>query len=350
MNISLHFLVITFLVLLIVIFLLILAVLMYGFYGYRSNLQRKAWSDIIGEQVVSAIVSGEVFTDEVVNKLNRKKKFRNLFLQKLVSAEGKFSGIAGDVVRNVFAAYKLENEAFAKLKSKRVFLIAGGIQELTAMRSEKSLAEISKFLNHPSPMVYQEAQYSQVTINGFEGLRFLDSAKELLSEWQQLRLLNSIPSVPPGAEVVVEKWLHSENSSIVIFSLRLIRKFQLLAIYPELLPLLNHDSVEVRIQAVQTIQALENSSTLYHLESQFDQQPQEVQVEIIKALKKMGDVRSKNFLFEELKNHPDSAVRIEASEALFSLGLEEELSELMTHLQDSDELYLIIKHALQKKE
>lgn len=349
MSTSLHFLIVTFIVLLVVIALLILAVLLYAIYGYRYFQRADAWSEVIGQDVVQSIVSGEVAENEAIDRLSKKPSFRMYFLEKLVNAEGKFSGMASNVIRRIFSEYHLENEALKKLKQKKLYLIAGGIQELTAMRAEKTLPEISKFLNHSSPQVYQEAQYAQVTLRGFEGLRFLGSAKGVLSDWQQLRLLNSVASVPPDGTELVRSWLQSENASVVIFTLRLIRKFQLLTIYPELLILLGHLSAQVRIQTVQTLQALENDTTLKELEDTFLSQPQEVQVEILNVLKKMGDVRAKDFLFQQLHGHIAPAVRIKAAEAIHSLGMKHELTQITDDENTSEELIFIIKHALQER-
>src|SRR5690606_11154696 len=80
-----------------------------------------------------------------------KPAFRMIFLEKLVSAESKFSGMAGRVIRSLFGRYGLEKEALKKLNQKRPFLIAGGIQELTSIQVEKALPAISGYLQNPSP-------------------------------------------------------------------------------------------------------------------------------------------------------------------------------------------------------
>ncbi|ACU08220.1 hypothetical protein FIC_01777 [Flavobacteriaceae bacterium 3519-10] len=350
LSISLHFLVIAFIILLCVVSLLIVVVLLYGLYQYRKQGKIDLWQEIIDEEISHAIVNeDEASARPKLDALSGKPAFRMIFLEKLVSAESKFSGMAGGVIRSLFGRYGLEKEALNKLNQKRPFLIAGGIQELTSMQVEKALPAISGYLQHLSPQVYQEAQYSVVSFKGFEGLAFLDDAMGILSEWQQLRLLNSIPSVPADAGERISFWLQSGNSSVIIFTLRLITKYQLLSLYDEVLLLLNHHELSVRLQAVQSLQSLENSGTLTDLQSVYTSQPVDVQIEILKAIKKMGDLRAVIFFREKLYSNAPASVRIHAAEGLFELGMASELKELASRTDTETELIMIIKHALQEK-
>src|SRR5690606_35909661 len=149
LSISLHFLVIAFIILLCVVFLLIVVVLLYGLYQYRKQGKIDLWQEIIDEEISHAIVNeDEAAARPKLDALCGKPAFRVVFLEKLVGAESKFSGMAGGVIRTLFGRYGLEKEALNKLKQKRPFLIAGGIQELTSMQVEKALPAISNYLQH----------------------------------------------------------------------------------------------------------------------------------------------------------------------------------------------------------
>src|SRR5690606_443218 len=350
LSISLNFLVLAFIILLGVVFLLILAVLVYGLLQYRRQVSIQSWTAAIDSEIADAIVnSGDVARHSKISDATHKSGFRRDFLEKLVSAEKKFSGGAGHVIRSLFEVYGLEKESLSKLKKKRPYMIAGGIQELTAMKVEKALPAISQLLQHESPQVYQEAQYSVVRFEGFDGLTFLNDAQGILSEWQQLRLLNSIPAVPQDADSKIRQWLQSENSSVIIFVLRLIRKYQLLNMYTDVLQLLSHRETEVRNQSVQSLQALENSDTLRHLETSYDLQPEPVRIEILKAVIKMGDRRAAEFYTEKLLSSASAGVKILAAQGLCDLGMTEQLISMSSQADISAELSSIIKHALQEK-
>lgn len=352
LDIPLHFLVDTFLGILIIVFLLIGGVLYYSFYLFKKLIHLIKWSKEIDLTVSEAIVYGSDESETkstTLSEFYNNSSFRDLFLSKLVDSEKKFSGSAQNEISKLFHDYNLEKETLKKLNQKKPHLIAGGIQEVASMRVEAAIPKIASFLTHPSPIVYQEAQYAMVGFKGFDGLQFLNTFTNIISEWQQLRLLLSVSHVPQNCDESVNRWLQSENESVIIFTLRLLRKFQMLSFYPQLLNLLNHESEEVRIQTVQTLQSLENSSTIDHLIASYRTQNQGIQVEIIRILKISKDQRCVDFFKKELVNHPFPKLKIFAAEALFSLGHEQYLIDLSELESSPEQLVQIIKHSMKEK-
>lgn len=352
LDISLHFLFDTFLGILLIVFLLIIGVLYYSFYLFKRLIHLIKWSQEIDHKVSEAIVYGgeEAETKpDSFSRFSNNSSFRDLFLEKLVDSEKKFSGAAQNEISKLFQDYNLEKETLKKLNQKKPFLIAGGIQEVASMRVESAVPKIASFLNHPSPLVYQEAQYAMVSFKGFDGLQFLDSLSSKISEWQQLRLLISVTNVPENCGQTVNAWLQSQNNSVIILTLRLMRKFQMLSFYSQVQDLLDHSAEEVRIQAVQTLQSLENSSTVLHLTESYPTQTSEVQVEIIRALKSSKDQRCVDFLKKQMINHPFPKLKILVAETLFSLGHHDYLISLAEDESSSKQLVQIIKHSMQEK-
>ncbi|MGE8511844.1 MAG: HEAT repeat domain-containing protein [Chryseobacterium culicis] len=348
---SVHFLFLIFLGMLSLVLLLIIAVLIYSFYQYRESLQAFRWSEVINKKISEVIVYGEeeIPANSNFSAASGSASFRNLFLQRLAESEKKFSGAAQNKLKDLFQEYSLQEEALKKLNQKKEHIIAGGIQELTAMQVEEALPKISTFLTHPSAQVYQEAQYAMVNFKGFEGLHFLNSISSKISEWQQLRLLISITNIPENSGESIKIWMESSNDSVVIFTLKLLRKFQVLSLYSTVTDVLDHPSVDVRVQAVQTLLSLENSSTIGDLMEVYPQQPIEVQKEILKVMKKSKDQCCTDFLKDQLLNTPDSGIKVYAAEALCALEKQEYLTELSQKENSSEELIQIIKYALQEK-
>lgn len=348
---SVHFLFLIFLGMLSLVLVLIIIVLFYSFLQYKGSLRISGWVKIIDAKISEAIVydEQELFSDPHFKKLADNSSFRKLFLTKLVDSEKKFSGAAKERIKDLFKEYGLYREAIRKLEQKKSYLIAGGIQELTVMDSRDAVPKIAFFLSHPSEQVYQEAQYAMVSLKGFEGLGFLNSASGKISEWQQLRLLLSVTKIPDNSEPSIENWLKSTNTSVIVFTLKLLRKFQLLSFYPMVLSLLDHPSVEVRIQVVQTLLSLENASTVLQLIETYPGQPVEVQLEILRLMKIAKDRACVGLLKKELMNSNVSAIKVQAAETLFSLDEKEYLQQLMQDELSSEELVQIVKYALQER-
>ena len=351
LQVSVHELYFTFIGILILVLLLIISVLFYSFKQYRELLHLSNWSRIIDEKILNRIVYGRENRpgDVALSQLVHRRSFREYFLEKLVDSERKFSGTAREKIQDLFMDYDLQKEAFNKFHQKKAYLIAGGIQELTAMKVETAIPEIASFLTHQSPQVEQEAQYAMVAFKGFEGLRFLNTASTKISDWQQLRLLLSVTHIPDDGPAEVEGWLRSGNDSVIVFSLNLVRKFQMLSLYDSVWMLLSHASVPVRIHAVQTLLSLEKSDTMPELAIIFGVQPLEVQTEILKVMEISRDQRTVNFLKQQLREHPATIIKIHAAEALHALGHADYLSALKQQRSSSKELTAIIKHALQEK-
>ncbi|ULT24394.1 hypothetical protein KUH03_36225 [Sphingobacterium sp. E70] len=252
-------------------------------------------------------------------------------------------------INGLFYEFKLEDEAWRKLRQRKAYLIAGGIQELAAMNVEAAIPEIKAKLNDDRTAIYQEAQYAMVSFQGYEGLGFLEHFDKPLSDWQQLRLLYSIHHIPELSDVQVYSWLKSTNDSVVIFTLRLIRKFRLMAMYTAVYDLLDHSAISVRVQAIRTMQAIENHTTISQFMTCFDQQPIEVQLEILKSMRVARSRECEDFLKEQLWNHAEVSVKISAAEVLVVLGEDQYLREISERTDTYDQLIQIIKHALQEK-
>lgn len=352
LSVLIHDLLLIFLTVLILILMMIGVVLFYGFYQYKSLKNRRDWESMIDLRVSDAIVFSderEVQESEFFHSHSQEGSFRNLLLEKLVSSKKKFSGMAQEEIQRLFVNYGLYQEAVQNLNSSRPYVIAGGIQEVTAMKMTDSLDKIEKYLKHPASQVYNEAQYAMVVFNGFSGLDFLSTLDTALSDWQQLRLLGSLQKIPTDTDLPVELWLKSSNSTVVMFTLKLLKKFQMLAFYDQVKELLSHTSEKVRIKAVQTLQVLENDRTKDDFMEAYPSQPVKVQLAILRAMKHSNDKRYYDFFMTQLSNQPIIALKIEAAQALLALGFSESLKETAHSKAVSEQIREIVKHVLQQK-
>lgn len=348
-DISIHELLYALLIILALILLLIIGILLYVFYSYKRLQNINKWSFLIDEKLTSVIVDHDNKIDSNFSIYSNKPSFRHLFLEKLVTSNNVFSGSAQNEIQQLFIEYKLYNEALLNLKQHKPYLIASGIQKLTAMNMSEHLLLIQSFINHPNALVHEEAQYAMVVFKGFEGLTFLNSFHYVLSDWHQLRLLRSIKKIPENYQENINQWLDSNNTSVVIFSLRLIRKFQLLIFYDKIKQNLKSVPIEIKLQIIKTMQVLENSETLIDLITMFEEQPVKAQLEIIKSIDLSRDKASSKFFMHQLFNHSHIGIKVASAEALVHLNTKEKLEELANAIDTPTQVSLIIKHALQEK-
>ena len=348
---SVHYLITVFYIVLVLVLLLIIVVLVFVFYRIKIDSRANMWTSIIDSKIINTVLSEEKDQDleRQISYYSTHAAFRKLFLKKVIDTQKKFSGQAQKKVQSLFVEYGLREQVLKKFKSKKPHVIAMGIQELTEMQSTQDLPLIQNYLSHSSSMVNQEAQYSMTVFEGFEGLSFLSNWKDTISDWQKLRLLRSVYSVPENGAQIISKWLQCENTSVVIFALRLIKKFKPFSLYNEVRNLLEHASEEVRVEAVKSMQSIENSTIGQDFLRVYPRQSLQVQLQIIKEMNSSRDSSFRDFFFKQTKKGNNVALQINAAQALVSLGFQQDLQELLKDNSSSEELKRIVRHALQEK-
>ncbi|ADY51175.1 hypothetical protein Pedsa_0597 [Pseudopedobacter saltans DSM 12145] len=350
-RVTIQELVIAIIVVLILVLLLTIIVLTYSFYRYRVLHNRESWKKIIEYKISEVIVDGQetIHNDKDFLGHLKDSSFRNLFLAVLVASNRKFSGAAQSELKKLFYGFQLDKDAWKKLRRKESYLVAIGIQELASMGVESAIPQITSLLESPRQQIYQEAQYAIVSFKGFEGLDFLNDLLYPLSDWQQLRLLSSLKEIPENSSKSISNWLGNQNESVVIFTLRLIKKFQLLSFYSQVWNMLDRATINTQIHIVRTLRVLENANTIQQLISVFSEKTEQVQLEILKALKIAKNKKSGPFLQQQLWEHPTVSIKIAAAEALIALEQQQYLQQIANENTTPEQLIQIIKHALQEK-
>ena len=118
---------------------------------------------------------------------------------------------------------------------------------------EGSIKDIARLTKSKNPQVRLYSQLAFISQNPDQAFAFLEDYNYTLSEWDQMNLYetmihNSIP-IPD-----LYQYLHSDNISVVVFALRLIRWYYVKARDPEvLLHFIYHPDHQVRLEAYKTI-------------------------------------------------------------------------------------------------
>lgn len=348
-SVNLHNIIIALVCVITLVLALTIAILLYSFHRYNIIDNKNKWTIIIDDLISKAIVFGgkEAIEETDLGLYLHKKRFRNQLLESLVATTRRFSGVAIQEVIHIFDYLELKKDVFQKVNHQKDHIVAGGIQELTAMKVKNGLHLAEKHLTSTNPIVYQEAQYAMLSLKGFEGLDFFDTFTYTLSDWQQIRLLSSIDKVSLEHNHRIQKWLFSKNPSIQIFTLRLIRKFQLLNFYAEVEQTFESENEQVKLESVKTLFALENDYTIDNFIEIFENQSQKIQLEIIEGIYKSKEKNTIPFLKQLLFHSPYISIQIKASETLIILNQTHFLETLKT--QENTTISKIIAHALQEK-
>jgi hypothetical protein len=308
------------------IILLILGLLVYMLsYMYFKNLYDKKfdkWSLISDLLIRKAVFydDEELEGDSMIpvtaraEKLMSNRHFRKLLVNEIMSAKRSITGISADNLKQLYVQLGLDKYAFNKLSSGKWYIRAKAIQELTVMHMHELVEEIRTYTDDKNDLVRMEAQSALIQFNGFEGLHFLDTVAYPISNWQQIKLLQQLSHLPP-ANVDMSGWFKSENSSVIIFTLKLARIYQRFDLYYDIISCLDHADPSVRYEAIHCLNEIYTEETSDDLISRFIGEVLKNQLAMIKVMETVGTEKDVEFLLD-LLNHENDEIKISAARAL----------------------------------
>lgn len=348
LKIELYNLTVALTTLLLLVILLIVGVIIYGYRNFRFLNNAQQWKRIIDEKLSNAIINGThaLHSDQEFIHLLKNKDFKKIFISVLIESDQKFVGDAHKTLKELFYTFQLDKLAWQKLQSTNTYQQVRGIQVMTAMQAGEALDKITQYLQHDNPYVYSEAQYSVVRFNGFEGLRFLDTNEKPLSQWQQMRLLQTIQTVSPSDYNTIAAWLHSKNLSVVHFALAMIRRFRIHALHDLVIALVQAATTEIRIQAIKALQAIESPDTLDILVDTYPRQENVVKVEILKFMNRAGTTGHQAFLKTILDQECDIYIQIETVHLLKKMNEDLYLQQKINDIPIESKLQKVLQNAL----
>jgi hypothetical protein len=186
-------------------------------------------------------------------KLLADKLFRKLLTSELINAKKNVSGTSADNLNRLYLQLNFDRYALERLASPRWYVKAQAIQELSVMGLKETLTKIYRYTNNQNELLRMEAQIAVVKFHGFEGLRFLDVVSYPVTEWQQIKLLHELSHLSPDNFSGVEKWLKSENKTVVAFALKLVRNYHRFELHDMVTSCLVDEDANVRLQAIYTL-------------------------------------------------------------------------------------------------
>ena len=238
-----------------------------------------------------------------VNKLLPNKYFRTIFTNQLLSAKENMVGSSGENLNFLYTQLGLEAFALKKIRSKSWHNIAKGIKELGLMDLKKYREDVKPFLNYRRQLIRIEAQNTMLKFDGFQGLRFLDTATYPISEWHQLKLLEELAQLPPDDFTGIDNWLNSNNDSVVLFALKLVRNYHLFQFHQQLVQLFSHQNEKIRGHAIIAIKEIPDETTANNLIAIYPGETLNNKLEILSALKEVAMNDEIPFIVSCLDDH-----------------------------------------------
>ncbi|ANW95785.1 hypothetical protein AXE80_05590 [Wenyingzhuangia fucanilytica] len=272
-----------------------------------KNINRKKY--IRWTSICNNIINNTVYFDNKGIEQDKKriknllvlKTFRKLITNKILLATKSFSGNASESLKDLYLQLKLDKYVLKNIDAKNWHIKAKAIQEIGVMKLEGMQDKVYKNTNHKNDLVRAESQITIIRLTGFEGLKFLDTLTQPISEWYQIILLRELSHFTYDSFNGIDIWLKSKNNSVVIFALKLIDEYHLFELYNEVLLCIEHQSEKIRQQAIKTIAKIFNSTTPSLFINIFDKEVYANKLVIAIALQEIGTDNEIPFLIEKLQ-------------------------------------------------
>jgi len=198
---------------------------------------------------------------------------------------------------------------------------ASVLRELGMMGVSEALGFIKRQVESKNDIIRMQAQFALIYLEGAKGIEFLRTTKRPLSDWQQLRLIEEIESLNFAQIPNFYKLLESQNQTVVVFGLKLIRYFDQIENQNQLLKLVEYSGIKVQTELIKIFRQFGLVSGLDLLIKDFEGLDESIQNECIKLCGDIGNHAHEEFLISCLA-WDDYEKRMFALEALHNIGVE----------------------------
>ncbi|MEM8506682.1 MAG: HEAT repeat domain-containing protein [Bacteroidota bacterium] len=241
-----------------------------------------------------------------------KRKYRRVLSQILLDLQKDVAGVTRERLYKLYLELGLHHDALAKLKSWRWYVISQGIQELSQMKVPNAEMLIRKFINDKRGVVRKQAELSVVGSKP-EGIDyFLDTTTCSISEWQQLKLIETLRNIPNYCPPRFCNWLLSNNKDVVLFALRLIKHYNQKGAEAAITELVKHKNDQIKVAAIQCIIDFNFEAALDLLSKIYPISKESVKIAVLNAFMALGNEKNISFLQNIATTESNFLVRTKA--------------------------------------
>ncbi len=309
--------------------------------NYQFKYQLLIYEAIIESQEINASEQVSAVAQKFRNHGLKSRLSQQALIELMINLKKSFSGEFEKQIDQIYRELSLYEISLSKVKKGKWSKKAQGMRELAAMNYQEAWLEIAKLRHSRNQVLAQEAQTASIKLAEGKPLYFLDNYTKPLSLWQQINFYQFLLQVDKSMLPDFQRWLSSDNESVVVFSLKMIATFNQRGAVPSVAELLQHSAFQIKLQAIQTLTKLEAETYVNHLFHMLDIQDTNIRVATIKALGKLGNEYHKKLLIPFLRDDA-YPVRLAAAKALKGVPVENnELLDVHGQVRQEE----ILKHA-----
>lgn len=323
------------LVLLSIIFCVMMVLWIVGYRLYLIRTQKKY--DAIVEQttewLTEFIIMAEDMTDEelVRSLIETSDKFRAEYIRTslgrraikevMMDMNRHVRGKVADALHALYESLNLDDQALEKLSYGLYHEQAAAIYELTVMQTAHALPQIESYRNSKDEPVRLMAQLGEMKLNPTHPIAFLDGLKTHMNDWHQVNLYAELSKLPKENIPSFRPYLMSDNPSVLLFAIRMIKQFNQLDLQSAVLLKALHPDIHVRKEVWRFIRFFQIAPAVELVDYLLPSNEHEVRLEMIECLGSLMDQSAEDLLIKIIDENLYD-LRVEAALALQNAGFE----------------------------
>jgi len=273
---------------------------------------------------------------------------RQVLIDQMIDVSVNLKGDSREKLTKLYNDLELDRDSMARARSRRWHKKIKGFRELAFMGIREGNEEMLNSLNSKNEILRMEAQIALVRLSNNDHFEFLSHLRRPFSLWEQITLHDLIIQhelpVPD-----FQRWLSSENPSVVMFALRMIREFKQKEAESEMKKVMLHRDPRVSKLAIEVAGDLDMRSSLDTMKRMYKFQEYNNCLEIVKSMGKMPDSSMLGFLKLVLDKEDDVQLQIEAVKAIENMG-EVGVQALVKVMKSEYKNYnIIVRHVLDRR-
>jgi hypothetical protein len=316
----------------------------------------KLYYDMLLELVFEDDFNEKISTPEKVNDLRRlflgKYAYTDISKNALVEVIAKLyvnlSGDAGQRLKDIYMQMELYKHSRKKLSSVEWDIKVQGIKEIALMGVIAYVDDVGKFINDSHSIVRREARLAFLQLDPKNLQTFIDKTTTHISYWEIINIIDVINSNMMEYLANFAPRFDSELSSLVYFCLK-ITNYYMLADYAQAISYLYmYPNTGVKLLAIQTIALFGNTKMKGTFKERYNEEPDSVKIEIIRAFKIFGDEEDISFLSSIVLNSSANNMRFEALKSINEIE-KMDRSTLFRFKDKDPELSKMVRHILDER-
>jgi hypothetical protein len=276
------------------------------------------------------------------NRMNRQ-----VLIDQMIDLSVNLKGEIKERIQELYLRLGLKRDSLEKAYSHKWHNNVKGFRELAFMNIREANDRILECLNTNNEILRMEAQIAMVRLSEDNPYAFLHLLEKPLSLWEQVTLHELL--IQHDLKIpAFKQWFHSENISVVIYSLEMVSWFQQRGVGKEIIALFDHENDEVRNTAYKVCGEISLKTSFPAMIKKYPVEPDNNKLEILQAFAKVPDAKYLNFLKNVLDTEEDVQLQIQATKAMENTD-EPGISMLIKLMKSKSEYknyQIIIRHVL----